>query len=80
MTIFTDILHPRDLPDRETQIPWYKFKLNQNLNVPRVTEESEFLDLVDFGGVASSVEQIKVYDRLLQLFHAVRRHLLAASS
>jgi len=27
--------------------------------VPRDTEESEFLDLVDFGGVAFSVETVK---------------------
>jgi len=33
MTFSTEMLRPRNPPDRETQIPRYKFKLNQNLNL-----------------------------------------------
>jgi len=51
--------HPQTPPNRDTQISQYKFKWNQNLIVNFVlwdTEESEFLDLVDFGSVAFSVK------------------------
>ena len=54
-------LHFQNPPNPETQISRYKFKLNQNFNlkfVPRDTEESEFLDFVEFGDVAFSVETV----------------------
>jgi len=39
----------------------YKFKLNHSLKefVPRDTEKSEFLNLMDFGGVAMSMESVR---------------------
>jgi len=57
------MLHLRNPPYPETQIPRYNLKLAQNINsnwyreIPN-TEKSEFLDLVDFGSVAISVESV----------------------
>jgi len=54
--------HLRNPPNRETQISRYKLKLHRHLtlNLYWDPEESEFLDLVDFGGVAFSVENVVV--------------------
>ena len=50
----SEMLHPRNPLNRDTQIPRYKFNLNQSQFecVPRDTAESEFLDFEDFGGDA----------------------------
>ena len=57
------MLHPRNPPDPEIQIPRNKFQTKPKSQfefVPWITEESEFLDWVDFTGefkgVAFSVE------------------------
>jgi len=65
------MLHPRNpqkkmLHSRNPEIQFlrYIFKLNQKFQfeiVPRDTEESEFHDLVDFGGVAFSVETVILF-------------------
>ena len=51
------MLRPLNPPNPDAQNFQCKFKLNQNLDLnQRDTEESEFLDLVDFGDVAFSME------------------------
>jgi len=59
MTHSTEISTPQNLPNRETSISRFKFKLYQKSRfefVPGDTEESAFLDLVDFTVVVFSVE------------------------
>jgi len=57
------MLHLRNPPNPETQIPRYKLRLDQNVNsnsyreIPNA-EKSKFLDLVDCGSVAISVETV----------------------
>ena len=55
------MLRPRNPPNQDTQIPRYRSKFNRNLYLnlySRETEESECLDLVEFRGVAFSVENV----------------------
>jgi len=63
------MLHPRDPPNPESQIPRYKFKLNQHLNLNlyrEILRDLEFLDVVDFGSAALSVKTViplcRIYD------------------
>ena len=57
------MLPPQSQPDRKTQISRYKFLLFKNLKIKfvlRDTEDSVFLGFVYVGGVAISVESVKV--------------------
>jgi len=54
MTVSMKMLHPRNLPNRDTRIPWYFAKAQFEI----VPGNFEFLEVVDFGGVAISVECI----------------------
>jgi len=64
MTDSTENFAPRNPPNRETQVPQYKFKINQSLNldlyrfVPQDTKKSEFFDSVDFGDAAFLVDTV----------------------
>jgi len=61
ITFSLKLLPPRYQSNRETQIPWYNFKLftkSQFKYALRDTEEFEFLDLVEFMVVAFSVETV----------------------
>jgi len=64
MTDSTENSGTRNPPNRETQFPRYKFKINQNLNfnlyrfVPQHTKKSEFFDFVDFGDAAFLVDTV----------------------
>jgi len=51
------MLHPRNLPNPQTQIPRYKFNPKFQFEFePQDTKKFEFLDLEDFGGVAILVK------------------------
>jgi len=61
MQIPQKMLHPRNPPNRETQIPRYKFKVNQNpnLNLYReIPRNLSFSIWLDFGDVTFSVETV----------------------
>ena len=56
-----NMLHPRNPPNQETQIPRYRFKLNQNFNLNLYGEKPRnlsFFDLTDFRDAAFSVRNL----------------------
>jgi len=67
MAFSNKMLRPRNPLNREAQIPRYKLKFHQQIEfVPRDSEESEPLDVVDFGGAEFSVETVIVAHISLQ--------------
>jgi len=82
------MISPRNPWNPETQIPRYKFKLKQKINLNlycRDTEKFEFLNLVDFWCAAISVETVidlnvkcyewvKSYHAWMMLFQIYRTH------
>jgi len=49
------MLHPRNPPNRKTQIPGYKYDSDSEF-VPRDTEQSELVDLAVFRDAAFAVD------------------------